>query len=82
MVRSSPALHQLDVLTLYDVEAADARGDVNTHFMQIRLFRFPVRHLHRKIRAGQGQLDGFTRGVSASEIRSGRRGRGGRASGG
>src|SRR2546430_12934500 len=22
-----PALHQLDVLTLYDVEAADARGD-------------------------------------------------------
>src|SRR5438045_9020680 len=45
------------MLALDDVEPADSRRNINAHFVEIRLFRLPARHAHRKIRASQRHLD-------------------------
>src|SRR6266478_5601887 len=52
-----PALHQFPVLALDDVEPADSRGNVNTHFIQVRISRLPIGRLDREIRSGQRHLN-------------------------
>src|SRR5437773_6526760 len=50
-------LNELPVLALNDVKSPDAGGNVNAYFVEIRIFPFPVRGLHRKVRARQRDLD-------------------------
>ncbi len=52
-----PALHQLDVLALDDIKPAHAGRNVDAHFIQVRVFRFPAGHGYSKVCAGQGHLD-------------------------
>ncbi len=51
------AVQQLAMFALNDVESADAGRNVDANLIQIRILRFPVGGLHRKIRAGQRDLN-------------------------
>src|ERR1700738_1591519 len=52
-----PAVQQLAVLAFDDVQPADPGGNIHADFVEVRLLWFPVGHAHRKIRAGQSDLD-------------------------
>ncbi len=51
------ALDQFPVLAFDDVETADAGGNVNADFVEVRIRGLPVRGFYGEIRAGQSDLD-------------------------
>src|SRR6266851_2676080 len=51
------ALHQFPVFAFDDIETAYAGRNVNAHFVEVGIFRLPIRGLHGKIGASQGHLD-------------------------
>src|SRR5580692_8618469 len=52
-----PALDQFPVLAFDDVETADAGGDVNADFVEVRIFGLPVGGFDGEVRTGQGDLN-------------------------